>query len=148
MNPSNPDSDQMTREEINAELARQSEELHRELLTVQSEWLRLTPFAALAKVNKSTVIAWEIDQRIFAVEFEGVRYYPVFALDDHGLPLPCVHDVIAIFRDAGMPAWDIAFWMISVNGWLGGPRPADQLAENCAAVLYAAQAGVQPVEHG
>lgn len=150
MTSANLSAGQLPRGDFFDQLAIESKAEMARLLAVQTEWLTIAPFAAKACVPVDTVISWEEDLRIFSVDYEGTRYYPVFVLDKQtGQPLPDMKEVIAEFAGADRPVWDLAFWMVSLNGYLeGSARPADELARNSRSVLDAARIEAEGIQHG
>lgn len=72
---------------------------------------------------------------MFSVPYEGQERYPAFQFSD-GKPLPVIRDVLAILPHTMTP-WEIAFWFVSSNSWLGGPAPRDHL-DDAAAIITAA----------
>lgn len=88
-------------------------------------------------VNKSqTGSRWKSDGKIFAVPFQRLDRYPAFQFKD-GRPLPVVARILNELPDAMSP-WEIAFWFVSTNGWLGGAAPWERLRD-AAAVVEAAR---------
>ncbi len=73
---------------------------------------------------------------MISVPYDGQERYPSFQFGADGEPLPVIRDVLAILPDTMTP-WQIAFWFVSSNSWLGGPAPRDHL-DDAAAIIAAA----------
>ncbi|WP_426128919.1 hypothetical protein [Pseudomonas sp. DWP1b1] len=87
--------------------------------------------------------------RIFAVVYEGVEYFPAYALDACGnyrpfLALKAVIDILATRKDA----WGMAFWFGSSNSYLGGKQPKEVMQTDLRIVLDAASAEICGIHHG
>lgn len=86
--------------------------------------------------DPATPRRWLSDRRIFSVPVDDGERLPAFQVAD-GRPLPVIGEVLAVLP-ATRSAWEIAFWFVSSNSWLGGPAPVDHLADRNA-VLTAAR---------
>lgn len=86
--------------------------------------------------SSGPVLDREPRRTMFSVPFEGQERYPAFQFGMDGKPFPVIRDVLAILPDTMTP-WQVAFWFVSSNSWLGGPAPRDHL-DNAAAVIAAA----------
>lgn len=73
---------------------------------------------------------------LISVPYGGQERYPTFQFGADGELLPVIRDVLAILPDTMTP-WEIAFWFVSSNSWLGGPAPRDHL-DDAAAIIAAA----------
>jgi hypothetical protein len=106
----------------------------------QVETRTSTQVAALAgheaKNRHQTAARWKSQRRVFAVPYQGQDWFPAFQFDADGKPLPVIRDVLAALPASRTP-WQVAFWFVSSNSWLGGPAPREMLADE-AAVLEAA----------
>ncbi len=92
---------------------------------------------------------WKRHGQMFAVPHKGTDLYPLYALDRrHGFrPLPVVGKVLSIFLGK-KTGWETAFWFESVNSYLNNKRPKDLLETRPEAVLSAAQAEADGLQHG
>ncbi|MEP9404341.1 hypothetical protein [Sphingomonas sp. VNH70] len=89
-----------------------------------------------AKNRHQTAARWKSQRRVFAVPYQGQDWFPAFQFDDDGKPLAVIREVLAKLP-AGRTPWQIAFWFVSSNSWLGGPAPRDML-DDVAALIEAA----------
>lgn len=111
----------------------------------EGHWLTAKELSALrgdaaAKSNPAAQAnRWKKAGKIFAVTEAGRDWFPSWALDEGGQPLPIMKPILAVFGDS-KSSWAIAFWFHAPNGWLGGARPIDLLAKRPSDVLKAAQA--------
>ena len=81
---------------------------------------------------------WRQEGRIFAFTHRGQRYFAGYQFGPDGRPLPVIAEVIGAFgRERG--GWQTALWFTSSNGWLGGERPVDRLADAPQRVADAAR---------
>ncbi|MEN0036376.1 MAG: hypothetical protein AAGC78_04885 [Cellvibrio sp.] len=89
------------------------------------------------------------DGRIFAIEVDGAKLFPFYALDPSlgFLPHKILAEIINVLGNS-KNGWSAAFWFGSVSGYLGGPRPQDLLVRNPELVLAAAQSYAQGITHG
>lgn len=117
------------------------------------EWLTAAEIADLAGLSRPGASVqldeWKDQGRLFAIQFHGTDYYPVFALDREAgfRPISAVAKIIEIFADH-KSAWGMAFWCQSVNSFLGGKRPQDLLTSESELVIEAAFDEIQGVVHG
>lgn len=82
-----------------------------------------------------TASRWQQAGAIFAVPGPREDLYPAFQFQD-GKPHPTVARVLAELPGRKSP-WQVAFWFVSGNGWLGGATPAARLADGDAVVAAA-----------
>jgi len=110
-------------------------------LIAEGSWLSAGQIAEQGGYSRSNpaepASRWKREGRIFAVPFKGQDLYGAFQFDPTMQPRPVIGHVLKVFKDKKDP-WKIAAWFASVNGWLGGDRPQDRLAEP-ALVLEAAE---------
>ena len=61
----------------------------------------------------------EADHRIFSIDHDGCRFFPVYAFPSKGgaSPIPGLRDVLSVLRPM-KDGWGVSFWFISPNGWL------------------------------
>jgi hypothetical protein len=86
--------------------------------------------AGHSAANRSaTAHRWKAERKIFAVRAGGREVYPEFQFRE-GRPLPALQPVLTAL--SGRSGWQIAFWFISPNGWLGGPAPIERLEDGAA----------------
>lgn len=91
----------------------------------------------VARNRSATASRWKADGRIFAVQAKGRDLYPAFQFDD-GKPKPVIARIIsALPKDLG--PWQLAFWFVSSNPWLGRRSPMERLSDG-EAVIDAARA--------
>jgi hypothetical protein len=101
------------------DLARMMEDLHR------------VDYLSLARLVASA--------RVFAFEFRGTYWIPMFQFDLRSLALrPGPQQVLAELA-AEFDGWALATWFAQPNCWLDGAAPVDLLESNLAAVLVAAR---------
>lgn len=89
-----------------------------------------------AKNRHQTAARWKAQARVFAVPYQGQDRFPSFQFDADGKPRPLIRDVLATLPPSLTP-WQVAFWFVSSNSWLGGPAPRDKL-DDVAALVEAA----------
>lgn len=89
-----------------------------------------------AKNRYQTAARWKALRRIFAVSYQGQDRFPAFQFDADGRPRPVIKKVLEVLPDNRTP-WQVAFWFVSSNSWLGGPAPSDRL-DDADAVIEAA----------
>ena len=87
--------------------------------------------------------------RIFAINYEGVDYFPIYGLDACGgyqpvSALMAVIEVLATRKDA----WGMAFWFGSCNSYLGGRQPKEVIQTDLGIVLDAANDEICGITHG
>jgi hypothetical protein len=88
-------------------------------------------------VNASaTATRWKKARRIVGLPWKGSDLYPAFQFSE-GRPLPAIAQVIEALPDR-MSAWQVAFWLTSSNGWLGGATPLERLDDETAVLAAAA----------
>lgn len=117
-----------------------------------ADWLTaadLSKMAGFSAGNPSTQPnKWKREGRIFAVSQNGIDYYPAYALDpDTYRPRSEVAPVLQVLK-SNRDDWDVAIWFASVNSFLGGATPKDQLGIAPERVLAAARDEVAGVQHG
>lgn len=83
-----------------------------------------------------------LDARIFSIHYEGVEYFPRYAVESPGM-----QRVIAVLATR-MNGWGMALWFESSNSYLGGKLPKDIIASDLDAVVQAAQEEIDGVSHG
>jgi len=114
-----------------------------------------TEWISESEVAKSTCSAaepcgsidgWIRDGRTFAIDCDGRSFFPIYAFDTLGVPLPAVQDVLSVL--AGYSPWHLAFWFESTSSMLGGARPRELIATDPCAVVAAARSHRQGPMHG
>jgi hypothetical protein len=88
-----------------------------------------------ARNGSMTASRWKQAGRIFSVPGPREDVYPAFQFQD-GKPHPTVARVLAELPKRKSP-WQVAFWFVSNNGWLGGATPAARLADGDTVVAAA-----------
>ncbi|MET1077619.1 MAG: hypothetical protein ABWY06_06325 [Pseudomonas sp.] len=117
------------------------------------DWLSAGDVANLAgftsKNPSSQPNKWKQEGRIFALRHNGSDYFPIYALDPETgyRPRPAMADVLNVF-DGRKDGWGLAYWLASVNSYLGGKRPQDLLDDAPARVVAAAEDEVAGITHG
>jgi len=84
----------------------------------------------------ATATRWKKARRIVGLPWKGSDLYPAFQFRE-GRPRPIIGRLIEKLPRQ-MSAWQIAFWLTSSNGWLGGATPLERLDDE-AALLAAAE---------
>lgn len=88
----------------------------------KGEWLTVEQLAAI----RAEACDWLVQDRIFAVSYEGQDHVARYQLDGDDKPWPVVADVIRAFGPGADP-WSIAAWFWYPNGWIaaegGQPLP-------------------------
>jgi hypothetical protein len=79
--------------------------------------------------RSATANRWKAEQKIFAVRAGGRDVYPAFQFKE-GRPRPSLQPALSAL--SGRSGWQIAFWFITPNGWLGGPAPIERLNDGKA----------------
>jgi hypothetical protein len=115
-------------------------------------WLARNDFQTILTVASADAVTPEgllEDGRIFAIEVDGAKLFPFYALDPalRFLPHKILAEIINVLGKS-KNGWSAAFWFGSVSGYLGGPRPQDLLIKNPELVLAAAQSYAQGITHG
>ena len=97
----------------------------------------------------SQLSKWVREKLIFAFNYAGIDYFPLYALDpQHKFePYPAMAEIIAIFGKE-KSGWGCAFWFDGVNGFLSGKAPKDLIATAPELAIKAALLEMQPVTHG
>jgi hypothetical protein len=125
----------------------------RQDVLAHAEWLTVAEIAGRARIPlaeaASMTSQWQRECLIFAIDQCGEMLLPGYGLDpDAGYhPLHVLRDVLATFAGS-KDAWHLAYWFVSLNGWLGGKRPQDLLGVAPDRVIIAAQREVEGVIHG
>jgi hypothetical protein len=89
-----------------------------------------------SKNEAATAHRWKAQGRIFAVLHAGRELFPAFQFRE-GQPRASIAAVLEVLPKTMTP-WQIAFWFVSGNGWLGDRTPIDCL-DDAAAVVAAAR---------
>lgn len=97
----------------------------------------------------SALKEWEADHRIFSIDHDGCRSFPVYAFRAQGevSPIPALRDVLSILCPM-KDGWGVSFWFISPSGLLGGKRPKDLLSTEPGVLISAAHEEAGGVTHG
>lgn len=92
---------------------------------------------------------WEANRRIFSIDHDGSRFFPVYAFPSQGgaSPTPGLRDVLSVLCPM-KDGWGVSFWFISPNGWLEGKRSQDLLSTEPSRVVSAAHEEASGVMHG
>jgi hypothetical protein len=89
-----------------------------------------------SKNEAATAHRWKAQRRIFSVLHAGRELFPAFQFQE-GRPRASIGAVLEVLPKTMTP-WQIAFWFVSGNGWLGDRAPGDCL-DDAAAVVAAAR---------
>jgi len=83
---------------------------------------------------------WKKDGAIFAIQYKGVDYFPLYALDpeENYRPYKAVAEILHVFGDT-KTAWGTAIWFAGINSFLGDHRPQDLLRSKPDRVIAAAK---------
>lgn len=125
----------------------------RKAVLESGDWLTAAEVAQLAGFSPRNPSAqpnrWKKQGQIFAIQHHGVDYFPAYGLaaDTGFRPHKALAQIIEIF-DGHKDAWGMAYWFLADNGFLGGRRPQDLLADDPDRVIAAAQDEVAGVGHG
>ncbi|KWV76349.1 hypothetical protein [Pseudomonas fluorescens] len=117
------------------------------------DWLTVAELSELTAQTvdelKAEVYSLMSDGRIFAIRYEGVDYFPIYAFDanDGYQPAPALKAVIEILATR-KDAWGMAFWFGSSNSYLGGRQPKEVLRIDPGILLDAASDEVHGILHG
>ncbi|CAM3591042.1 hypothetical protein CCOS865_04026 [Pseudomonas reidholzensis] len=107
------------------------------------DWLTAVEVAGLAELSSTSPVFqssdWVREKRVFAIRHDGVDYFPIYGLDETNgyRPLSQLKDVISVLEPM-KDGWQMAYWFLSVNSWLGGTRPQDLLRSDVRRVIDAA----------
>ncbi|MDC9589373.1 hypothetical protein PSI23_08570 [Xenorhabdus sp. XENO-10] len=117
----------------------------------ESKWLpayELSQSAGFSLLNPSaTPNRWKKAKKIFALSVKGKDLYPQYALDEGGLPIPIIKNIIEVF-DGKKTCWGMAIWFSTPNSWLGEEKPKDVLINRPNDVLNAAKQEAEGPLHG
>jgi hypothetical protein len=82
------------------------------------------------------------DRAVFAVEHDGVEYFPLFGLDPEKKyePYASLGRVLDVL-DGNKSGWSLAFWFAGLNSFVDDRRPQDLLASEPEQVIAAARIG-------
>lgn len=100
-------------------------------------------------IKLSDINDWLIDDRIFAINIEGIDYFALYCFDTNNSLIPAqgIRPVIQELRKK-KDNWGIAFWFCGANGYLGGRRPQDLVQHQPDLVLEAAIDEILGITHG
>lgn len=92
---------------------------------------------------------WKRDRAIFAVQHNGIDYFPLYALDSDAnyKPYPVLKEVLNVFQGS-KSGWSLAFWFAGLNSFLDDRRPQDLLEIEPERVVAAARDEVDGLTHG
>ena len=125
----------------------------RKAVLASDDWLNAAELAQLAGLSPRNPSAqpnkWKKQGQIFAIHHNGVDYFPGYGLDPDNAfrPLKALAGILAVLAPH-KDGWGMAYWFMSVNGFLGGQRPQDLLSTDPDCVLAAARDEVMGVLHG
>jgi len=97
-----------------------------------------------AKNQPATASRWAKEEKVFAVEFQGQKWFPRFQFQD-GRPIPVVSQVIKVFPEHAT-GWELAYFFTTENAHISGRRPFELLKEDPSRVVSLAQAFVHPAD--
>lgn len=105
--------------------------------------------SALAELLSAGAPGRYLDGAIFSINYEGVEYFPRFAIDACTLAISTqgMQRVIAVLATR-MNGWGMALWFESSNSYLGGKLPKEIIFSDPDAVVQAAQYEIDGVFHG
>ena len=112
-----------------------------EMVLAGTEWLTGDEIGVRhnpdTKNKHAAASRWLAERKIFAIERAGQRLYPRYAFDALYNPLPGVASVIREL--AQFSPFRMAGWFESTNGYLGGSRPRELIADEPDRVIAAAK---------
>lgn len=117
-----------------------------------TDWLTAAKVAELAGLSATNPSAqpnkWKRQRQIFAIQHNGVDYFPAFGLDPEAgwRPRKALKAVLDVFGDR-KDGWGLAYWFLSANSFLGGRRPQDLLGADPARIVDAARDEVGGIAH-
>jgi len=133
--------------DAHAIMAQMQQDVRRAVLRVLLPVHALTALSGRAQDEmQSDLDRWKSEGRIFSVEYEGVEYFPGFALDPAAeyRPFPAVAEVIAILSNQEFFShWALAMWFIAANSFLDDQCPMELLADDPEWVVEAARDTLQ-----
>src|SRR5450631_931114 len=86
-----------------------------------------------AKNQPSTASRWVKEKKVFAIEFQGQKWFPRFQFQD-GRPIPAVSQILKVFPEHA-PGWELAYFFAAPNANISGRRPVDILKEEPSRVV-------------
>ncbi|WP_437889608.1 hypothetical protein [Phytobacter sp. V91] len=120
-------------------------------ILADANWLSSREVSAMASVNSNNTSAapnrWKHANKIFALTIQGKDYFPQYALDAGGQPLPVMKKIIECFGES-RTAWSLAIWLGTPNGWLNKAKPKDLLLTMPGKVMQAAEEEKAGARHG
>lgn len=125
----------------------------RDTVLRDGHWLTAEQICSLAKHDKgsgnSQLQKWLGSGEMFAVNHQGIDYFPAYGFDqqDTFRPLTSMAKVIETLGQS-KDSWGLAYWFASSNSFLGGQRPQDLLAVDPEAVVAAAMDELNGALHG
>jgi hypothetical protein len=117
------------------------------------DYVRAADIAKLAGYSENNPSAqpskWKRDGAIFALEHNGVDYFPLFALnpEKNYKPYQGLSRVLEVFKGT-KSGWGLAFWFAGLNSFLDDERPQDLLAAAPEQVVAAAIDEMEGLQHG
>lgn len=126
----------VTPQPVDVEEARQRAEILRSLFA-STAWAAPAELAKITGVTVPAVLEWKKKGKIFAVDFEGKEWYPLYAISTGNRPVRELAKIIAVLNEYS----DLrkAVWFDSASSFLAGARPRELLATDPAWVLAAAE---------
>lgn len=125
----------------------------RRMVIESSEWLKASELATRTEKGQANPSAqpnkWKRDKKIFAIDIDGVDYFPDYGLDEKNgfRPVPGLEPIIRLLSNK-RDGWGIAYWFVSPNGYLRGKRPLDLIKTAPEKVFEAAKNEAVGVMHG
>lgn len=117
-----------------------------------ADWLTAAQLAEMAGLSTNNPSAqpnkWKRQKQIFAIDLNGVDYFPGYGLDPEAgyRPRRSLKPILEVFGDE-KDGWGLAYWFLGANSFLGGRRPQDILASEPERVLAAARDEMEAVAH-
>jgi hypothetical protein len=99
---------------------------------------------SLATNRAAIASRWVAEKNIFAIEFEGQKWFPRFQFQN-GRPIPAVSKVIEVFPEHAT-GWDLAYFFVTPNLNIGRRKPFELLKDDPARVVSLAQAFAHPAD--
>ncbi|CAM3963579.1 hypothetical protein [Pseudomonas wadenswilerensis] len=104
---------------------------------------------AVAKGRSDSSPGRYLEGAIFSINYEGVEYFPRYAIESRTLVIAPqgMQRVIAVLATR-MSGWGMALWFESSNSYLGGKLPKDVISSDPDTVVKAALDEIGGSSHG
>lgn len=99
---------------------------------------------SLATNRGAIASRWVAERKIFAIEFQGQKWFPRFQFRD-GRPIPVVSQVIEAFPEHAT-GWELAYFFVTPNLNIEKRKPVELLREDPDRLVSLAQAFAHPAD--